>query len=176
MKTLYHGAGGSWAPDPVLLDKLISERFTAREAEAHTFAADEDLFAKIKAAHRESPIHTVMCDEAQFLSVDQVWALSDVVDDLGIDVRCYGLVSDFRGDQFDGSRTLISLADSLIENTGICPTGAKATMVLRMGPDGKALVDGPQVLVGGEETYLAVSRKEWKRRVREASVPEAMSA
>lgn len=146
-------------------------------ARAHTFESRENLFLKIQKAHAERQIRTILCDEAQFLTRDQVWELSDVVDDLGIDVRCFGLKSDFRGQLFEGSSTLLSLATDLVENTGICPTGDKASMVLRLDGNGDPILDGPQVMVGGEETYVAVSRREWKRRVRDFEAKHrAMSA
>ena len=75
-------------------------------------------------------------DEAQFLSKAQVWQLSEVVDQLNIPVLCYGLRTDFRGELFEGSRLLAS-ADELIEIKTICHSGRKATMVVRLGPDGK---------------------------------------
>lgn len=104
-------------------------------------------------------------DEAQFLSKDQVWQLSDVVDELDISVKAYGLRSDFRGGLFEGSAALMAIADEMHENTGVCASGDKAMMVVRCGPDGQAITDGPQVMVGGEEIYTAVSRKAWKARV-----------
>ncbi|MCW3782505.1 thymidine kinase [Defluviimonas salinarum] len=134
-------------------------------AEARIFAPGEDLLAKIAAAHEKAPIAAVMVDEAQFLSRDQVWQLSDVADDLGIRVTCYGLRTDFLGRLFEGSAALMALADELKENTGVCASGEKANMVLRIGADGQVLIDGPQVLVGGEESYVAVSRRAWKMAV-----------
>lgn len=137
-------------------------------ASAQTFSASEDLFEKIHHAHMQSHIDIVMVDEAQFLSRDQVFQLSDVVDELGIKANCYGLRTDFRGDLFEGSAALMALADHMSENTGVCASGSVANMVLRMGLDSTPMVDGPQVLVGGEETYEAVSRKIWKERMRGA--------
>ncbi len=134
-------------------------------SEAETYVAGEDLFAKILVEHLAKPIERVMVDEAQWLSRDQVWQLSDIVDELGIGVTCYGLRSDFRGDLFEGSAALMSLADEMRENTGVCATGEKATMVARMDGAGNATTEGPQVLVGGEETYAAMSRKAWKAAI-----------
>ncbi|MFG6572022.1 thymidine kinase [Sulfitobacter sp. 1A13353] len=135
-------------------------------AEADVFGPGDDLAQRLSDLHAQQPIDAVFCDEAQFLSRDQVWQLSDIVDDLGIRVDCFGLRSDFRGALFEGSAALMALADVLTENTGVCASGAKAMMVARLGPDGRAMVDGPQVMVGGEETYLAVSRAAWKERIR----------
>lgn len=141
-------------------------------APAETFAPGEDLFEKISRRHSRTPLSAVMVDEAQWLERDQVWQLSDVADDLGIRVSAYGLRSDFLGRLFEGSATLMALADQLVENTGICPSGERASMVVRIDENGNALSDGPQVMVGGEETYVAVSRKEWKRRIRQSMAQE----
>ena len=140
------------------------------ESKAETFAPDTNILDQIRAAHLSMPIHAVFVDEAQFLSRVQVWQLSDVVDQLGIQVSAYGLRSDFKGELFEGSAALMALADVLTENTGVCATGEKATMVVRLDADGRAMIDGPQVLVGGEETYMAVSRKAWKARVQADAV------
>lgn len=137
-------------------------------AEAASFAPGDDLFAAISAANAIRPIDVVMVDEAQFLSRDQAWQLSDVVDDLGIRVACYGLRSDFRGALFEGSAALMAIADELREHTGVCASGAKATMVARLDAEGHAVVEGPQVMVGGEETYVAMSRRAWKAAVRQS--------
>jgi thymidine kinase len=94
-----------------------------------------------------------MVDESQFLTRDQVFQLSDIVDTLNIKVTAYGLRTDFRGELFEGSAALMALSDHMSENTGVCASGRVANMVLRIGSDNMAMVDGPQVLVGGEETY-----------------------
>ncbi len=142
-------------------------------AEADVFTPSDDLGQRLANLHARTPIDAVFCDEAQFLSRDQVWQLSDLVDDLGIQVSCFGLRSDFRGSLFEGSATLMALADVLTENTGVCASGAKAMMVARLGPDGRAMIDGPQVMVGGEETYVAVSRASWKERIRASMLEPA---
>lgn len=137
------------------------------EADAETFAPTENVFDKIQRMHLQHPIDAIFVDEAQFLSKEQVWQLSDVVDELGIPVSAYGLRSDFMGQLFEGSAALMAIADTLTENTGVCSSGNPAMMVARIGPDGKALTSGPQVMVGGEDRYVAVSRKAWKDKFRE---------
>ncbi len=113
----------------------------------------------------QGALHCVLVDEAQFLSRDQVWQLSDVVDELRIPVLAYGLRTDFRGDLFEGSRYLLAWADDLIEIKTICHTGKKATMVVRVDEHGRAVTDGPQVEIGGNERYVSVSRAEFKKIV-----------
>ncbi len=132
---------------------------------AMTYGADDDLFQLISNRLAKGDIACVMVDEAQWLSSDQVWQLARAADDLGVPVMCYGLRVDFKGELFPGSATLLALADDLREVRTICHCGRKATMVIRKGADGKAVTDGDQVVVGGNETYLSLCRKHWREAV-----------
>ncbi|WP_298296337.1 thymidine kinase [uncultured Litoreibacter sp.] len=132
---------------------------------ATTYGADDDLFQLISNRLAKGDIACVMVDEAQWLSSEQVWQLARAADDLGVPVMCYGLRVDFKGELFPGSATLLALADDLREVRTICHCGRKATMVIRKGADGKAVTDGDQVVVGGNETYLSLCRKHWREAV-----------
>jgi thymidine kinase len=134
-------------------------------AEADTFGAETDLFAKIDARLKQSDVACVFLDEAQFLTKDQVWQLARAVDDLSVPVMCYGLRVDFRGELFPGSAALLALADEMREVRTICHCGKKATMVVRKGADGRALVEGAQVVIGGNETYESLCRRHWREAV-----------
>ena len=133
--------------------------------EADTVRDGEDLFAKIKSRMESGPCDCVFIDEAQFLEADQIWQLARAVDDLGVPIMCYGLRVDFRGELFPASATLLALADEMREIRTICHCGKKATMVVRQGPDGKVLKDGPQIQIGGNETYVSLCRKHWRAAV-----------
>lgn len=133
--------------------------------DADTYHKDEDLFAKVEKRLAEGPCHCIFVDEAQWLSRNQVWQLARAVDDLGVPIMCYGLRVDFRGELFPGSAALLALADEMREVRTICHCGKKATMVARIGADGKALVEGPQVQVGGNETYVSLCRKHFREAI-----------
>jgi thymidine kinase len=111
------------------------------------------------------PLHCVLVDEAQFLTKAQAWQLTDIVDSLNIPVLTYGLRTDFRGELFEGSQYLLAWADNLVEIKTICHTGKKATMVVRVDDHGRAITEGPQVEIGGNERYVSVSRAEFKKIV-----------
>jgi len=81
---------------------------------------------------------------------------------------CYGLRVDFRGELFPSSAALLAWADEMREVRTICHCGRKATMVVRNGPDGKPLMDGAQILVGGNETYVSLCRRHWREAVNDA--------
>ena len=136
---------------------------------ADTFAPGEDMYAKLKARLAVGPVSCVFIDEAQFLSKEQVWQLACAVDDLSVPVMCYGLRVDFQGQLFPGSAALLAWADEMREVRTICHCGKKATMVVRKGPDGRALRDGDQVVIGGNETYVSLCRKHWREAVGGAS-------
>ncbi len=136
-------------------------------AQAVGFGPDDDLEARVRAdIATHGPLNCVLVDEAQFLSRSQVWQLSEVVDALRIPVLCYGLRTDFRGELFEGSRYLLAWADELTEIKTICHTGKKATMTVRVDEAGRAVQDGPQVEIGGNERYVSVSRAEFKAVMR----------
>ncbi|MBI3884460.1 MAG: thymidine kinase [Opitutae bacterium] len=132
------------------------------EAPALPLPADEDVFAHVKAAHATQPVACVLVDEAQFLTPAQVAQLSDIADTLRIPVLCYGLRTDFQARLFPGSAALLGLADNLIELKTICHCGRKATMNLRIGADGRAVREGAQVEIGGNDRYVAMCRRHFK--------------
>jgi len=103
----------------------------------------------------------VLVDESQFLSPEQVMHLCEVADFFDIPVMCYGLRADFRAQLFPGSAALMALADDIEELKTICWCGRKATINARL-LDGHVLREGPQVLIGGNETYTALCRKHWQ--------------
>jgi len=134
------------------------------KAHGVAFARDDDLLHAVNLdVAANGPLHCVLVDEAQFLTRAQVWQLSDIVDVLGIPVLAYGLRTDFRGELFEGSQYLLAWADELVEIKTICHSGRKATMVVRVDDRGRAVVDGPQVEIGGNERYVSVSRAEFKK-------------
>lgn len=108
-----------------------------------------------------SPVHCVIVDEAQFLTKEQVHQLTELVDKLNIPVICYGLRSDFQGKLFPGSEALLALSDTVEEIKTICWCGKKAIMNMRIC-NGKAVFEGEQIYIGGNESYNAVCRKHWK--------------
>ena len=142
---------------------VVASRIGLR-ADAQRFTRSDDLLALTGADIAQyGKLDCVLVDEAQFLSKAQVWQLSDVVDALRIPVLAYGLRTDFRGELFEGSQYLLAWADNLIEIKTICHTGKKATMVVRVDERGRAVTDGPQVEIGGNERYVSVSRAEFKK-------------
>ncbi|OYQ25778.1 thymidine kinase [Sandarakinorhabdus cyanobacteriorum] len=128
-------------------------------APAQLFEPGLDLFAAIAAAHATETVHCVLVDEAQFLTQTQVWQLARVADELGIPVLCYGLRTDFLGHLFEGSASLLAIADVLSEMKAVCSCGRKATMNLRIDGQGRAVTSGQQTEIGGNDRYVALCRR-----------------
>ena len=155
---------------PLLFTPALDDRHKAGviksriglEAAAVAFNRDDNLFDCVQQHLEKENIHCVLVDEAQFLSRDQVYQLTEVVDRLNIPVLCFGLRTDFQGELFEGSRYLLAWSDQLDELKTICHTGKKATMVVRVDDNGYALREGAQVEIGGNERYISVSRREFK--------------
>ena len=151
---------------PMLDDRYGAGKVTSRigiDAEALVFRRDDDLYALVEDLHNKNTLHCVLIDEAQFLTRDQVFALSDVTDRLSIPVLAYGLRTDFQGEPFEGSKYLLAWSDNLKELKAICHCGSKATMVLRMDADGNAVTEGSQVEIGGNDRYISMCRKHFKQ-------------
>ena len=133
------------------------------ESDAHIFAATDNLAEMIAEVHLQQKQHCILIDESQFLSKQQVRELTYVVDILDIPVLCYGIKTDFQGELFPGSQYLLAWADKLIELKTICHCGRKANMILRLDENGEAIQEGAQVEIGGNESYVSVCRKHFRK-------------
>ncbi|SVD49408.1 uncharacterized protein METZ01_LOCUS402262, partial [marine metagenome] len=123
-------------------DRYGTRKISSRiglEAEADLFGRDDDLYAQVERRHKQEGIACVLVDEAQFLTKGQVEQLTDVADHLSIPVIAYGLRTDFQGQLFPGSERLLAIADEMREVKTICRCGKKATMVLRLDENGRAV-------------------------------------
>lgn len=145
---------------------VVASRIGLR-SEGLAFDREDDLESMVKRdIVFNGKLDCVLVDEAQFLTRAQVWQLTEIVDSLRIPVLCYGLRTDFRGELFEGSQYLLAWADELTEIKTICHTGKKATMVVRVDEQGRAVREGPQVEIGGNDRYISVSRAEYKKVMR----------
>lgn len=107
-----------------------------------------------------SSYNCIIVDEAQFLKKEQVARLVDIADNMNIPVICYGLRADFQGNLFEGSTWLMAWADTIEEIKTVCWCGRKATCNARV-VDGKVARQGEQIVLGGNESYVALCRKHW---------------
>ena len=135
------------------------------QRECITIEPDENIFDLIKECVIKSELQMVdapkwiLVDESQFLTKLQVEQLAHIVDDLNINVMCYGLRTDFTTSLFEGSKRLMELADDIEEIKISCSCGRKAIINARIDSNGKVVVDGQQILIGGNEQYIPLCRK-----------------
>lgn len=123
---------------------------------AKTWSKDSEEYC-----YHGQKVNAVLVDEAQFLSAEEVDVLSDLVDFYGIPVLCYGLKTDFQNHVFEGSRRLMEVADVIEEVPTVCWCGRRAKCNARFA-DGKIVREGAQIMLGSNESYVALCRKHFK--------------
>lgn len=133
-------------------------------SDANLFDMNTNIFLDAQQKMKDAKINCIFIDEAQFLTKEQVYQLCRIVDELGIPVICYGLRSDFMGEPFDGSKYLLTLADELEEVKTICHCGKKATMNVRILPNGKIVDRGQQIEIGKNDKYVSLCRKHYMEK------------
>jgi thymidine kinase len=133
--------------------------------DAFAFNAADNLYDITLQFKKQVPHYAcILIDEAQFLTREQVRQLTEITDHLAIPVLTYGLRTDFRGELFPGSHYLLAWADELVELKTICHCGRKEIMNMRINEQGEAVIEGEQVLIGGNESYVSTCRVHFKRK------------
>ena len=136
-------------------------------AEAESVSPEKDISELYKNRERAD---VIIVDECQFMTTAQIDQLRWLVDREDLPVLCFGLRTDFRTQLFPGSRRLFELADSITEIKTICDCGAKATVNARIDGDGHIITQGAQVVLGGNDSYIAMCHKCYIRGIREHRV------
>ena len=132
-------------------------------AKAQVIAPEDDMIE----AYRKAGKHDVIiADEAQFFTPGQIDGLRTLVDEDDLPVLCFGLRTDFLTHFFPGAQRLMELADSLTEIKTVCACGRKATVNARIDEQGHIVTEGSQVLLGGNDRYIAMCHKCWKDRIK----------
>ena len=116
---------------------------------------------------RAGKCNVIIVDECQFMSEQHIDQLRFIVDEYNVPVMCFGLRTDFLCRLFPGSRRLMEVADTIQEIKTICDCGAKATVNARIDANGHIITEGAQVVLGGNDSYIAMCHKCWIRGIRE---------
>ena len=135
------------------------------EAQVEPIAPDVDVYARFLGSHARR-CDVIIVDECQFMTEKQIDQLRAIVDEHNIPVMCFGLRTDFQTKLFPGSRRLMEVADTIQEIKTICDCGAKATVNARIN-DGYIVTEGAQVVLGGNDCYIAMCHKCYIRGIRE---------
>ena len=133
------------------------------ECRAAVITPEQDIKEAYRAAGRHD---VIIADEAQFFTPAQIDQLRDLVDEEDLPVLCFGLRTDFLTHFFPGAQRLMELADSLTEIKTVCACGRKATVNARIDGKGRIVTEGSQVLLGGNDSYIAMCHKCWKDKIR----------
>ena len=130
------------------------------ERHAEVITPEQDIR---KAYRRSGKRDVIIADEAQFFTPAQIDQLRELVDEEDLPVLCFGLRTDFLTQFFPGSRRLMELADSITEIKTVCACGRKATVNARIDGSGRVVTEGEQVLLGGNDSYVAMCHQCWKK-------------
>ena len=136
------------------------------QAQVEVMAPGEDIYEKYAREHNGN-CHAVIVDECQFMTEEQIDQLRAIVDDFDVPVMCFGLRTDFQTKLFPGSRRLMEVADAIQEIKTICDCSAKATVNARIDADGYIVTEGAQVVLGGNDSYIAMCHRCYIQGIRE---------
>ena len=134
------------------------------ERHAQVIPPEADI---VEAYTRAGKHDVIIADEAQFFTPEQIDQLRTLVDEEDIPVLCFGLRTDFQTHFFPGARRLMELADSLTEIKTVCACGRKATVNARIDGEGRIITEGAQVMLGGNDSYVAMCHRCWTKKIRE---------
>ena len=139
------------------------------EAQVEVVSPETDILKRF-VGEKEGNCDVIIVDECQFLTEEQIDQLRAVVDEHNIPVMCFGLRTDFQTKLFPGSRRLMEVADSILEIKTICDCGAKATVNARIDGEGHIVTQGAQVVLGGNDSYIAMCHKCYVKGIQEHKV------
>ena len=135
------------------------------EAKVEVITPQVDVYERFVQT-RKGHCDVIIVDECQFMTPEQIQQLRAIVDDVNIPVLCFGLRTDFPTKLFPGSRRLMEIADKFQEIKTMCDCGAKATVNARIN-DGYIVTEGAQVVLGGNDSYIAMCHRCYKQGIRE---------
>ena len=139
------------------------------EAEVEIIPPETDILELFRSS-KLGKCDVIIVDECQFLTQEQIDQLRAIVDEHNLPVMCFGLRTDFQTKLFPGSLRLMEVADTIQEIKTICDCGAKATVNARIDSQGHIITHGAQVVLGGNDSYIAMCHKCYVRGIRENRV------
>ena len=134
-------------------------------ADAFVVSPETDIFTEFE---KQDNTHVIIADECQFFTAEQINQLRRIVDLKNIPVLCFGLRTDFLTQLFEGSKRLFEIADSVTEIKTVCSCGNKAIVNARIDGNGRVVTEGGQILIGGNDSYVAMCHSCWKDAIQKA--------
>lgn len=155
-----------WLIKPALDDRdgvgVVRSRIGLSE-EAYVVSGETDLYRTFR---EKTDFHVIIADECQFFTEAQIDQLRQIVNEFDVPVLCFGLRTDFLTNLFEGSRRLFEVADSITEIKTICSCGKKAIVNARIDGAGKVVTEGGQILIGGNDSYIAMCHQCWVNAIK----------
>ena len=156
-----------WLIKPALDDRdgaVILKSRIGLFAECTPISPSDDIYEMFLKAENRADV--IITDECQFFTPENIDQMRRIVDELNVPVMCFGLRTDFLTKLFPGSMRLMELADCIEEIKTMCDCGAKATVNARIS-DGHIVTEGAQVVLGGNDCYIAMCHRCYKTGIRE---------
>ena len=135
------------------------------EAKVDRILPEDDIYDLFSTGKTDSRV--IIVDECQFMTPAQIDQLRSIANDFDIPVMCFGLRTDFLTKLFPGSLRLMEVADTIIEIKTICDCGSKATVNARIDENGHIVTQGQQVMLGGNDSYIAMCHRCWRKGIKE---------
>ena len=148
-------------------EKIIKSRI-GLYASCETIDKCDDIYTIF--SEKRTDYDVIIADECQFFTCEHIDALRKIVDDFDVPILCFGLRADFLCHLFEGSKRLFEVADSIAEIKTICECGAKATVNARLDKDMRIVTEGAQVMLGGNDSYIAMCHKCWQKKIKEQAI------
>jgi thymidine kinase len=139
------------------------------EAQVQAISPEQDVLELFRAT-RLGRCDVIIVDECQFMTTANIDQLREIVNEYDIPVMCFGLRTDFQTRLFPGSLRLMEVADTIQEIKTICDCGAKATVNARIDGQGHIVTQGAQVVLGGNDSYIAMCHRCYIRGIRERKI------
>ena len=136
------------------------------EAQVEVIHPERDVY-QLFIDTRKDGCDAIIVDECQFLTGAQIDQLRAIVNDFNVPVMCFGLRTDFQTRLFPGSMRLMEVADTIQEIKTMCDCGAKATVNARIDCNGHIVTEGAQVVLGGNDCYIAMCHRCYIHGIRE---------
>lgn len=155
-----------WLIKPALDDRdgaIMLKSRIGLSAECLPIKPEDDIYEMFSGDEYRADV--IITDECQFFTTENIDQLRRIVDECNVPVMCFGLRTDFLTKLFPGSMRLFEVADSIAEIKTICACGKKATVNARIDENGNVVTEGSQVLLGGNDSYIAMCHRCYKRSI-----------
>lgn len=145
-------------PEVDTRSSAVTSRALNTSIDADYVVGKEDYGSMTNIALEMMP-RAIYIDEVHFLDSKQIEELAKIVDKIGVTVHGFGLMTDFKGELFSGSKRLVELADVVERIRSECTKCSNEGIMNARYIDGEIQTHGETVMIGAEEKYRVLCRK-----------------